>query len=203
MPQGPSTPNPDMSGALEHYQTAQSLTLQLYAVIQSHRPSNTEDTAVDKLLKPLQAALTIHGNPAQTLSKLKEALEGGSTPDNILQLLINSPNNHLELEQALRAYGQLLKETGDLTKLIRLHELALDLAQAPAYQFEMDPNIRGGKPCFRGRRISVYDIMEYLASGMTAEEIVSDFPDLTTQDVQQCQAFATEFNTRMKQLPLE
>ncbi|XXS86984.1 DUF433 domain-containing protein [Sorangium sp. So ce362] len=46
----------------------------------------------------------------------------------------------------------------------------------------MDPGKRGGKPCVRGLRITVTDVLEYLASGMTMEEILADFPDLTAEE---------------------
>lgn len=49
---------------------------------------------------------------------------------------------------------------------------------------------RGGKPCIRGMRITVYDVLEYLASGMTEEEILEDFPELTKTDIKACIAFA-------------
>jgi len=42
---------------------------------------------------------------------------------------------------------------------------------------------RGGQPCIRGLRITVYDVLSYLASGMTEEEIISDYPDLTREDI--------------------
>ena len=46
----------------------------------------------------------------------------------------------------------------------------------------IDPQKRGGKPCIRGLRITVYDVLEYLASGMSEEQILSDFPDLEEKD---------------------
>ena len=51
---------------------------------------------------------------------------------------------------------------------------------------------RGGKPCIRDLRITVYDILEYLASGMTQEEILEDFDYLTKEDIQACFAYAAE-----------
>lgn len=54
----------------------------------------------------------------------------------------------------------------------------------------VDPNKLGGKPCIRGMRISVADVLEYLASGMSTEEILADFPDLTREDVLACLAYA-------------
>ena len=47
----------------------------------------------------------------------------------------------------------------------------------------IEPGKRGGKPCIRGMRITVYDVLSYLAAGMTEEEIISDFPDLTHEDI--------------------
>jgi uncharacterized protein (DUF433 family) len=56
---------------------------------------------------------------------------------------------------------------------------------------------RGGRPCIRGLRISVYDVLSYLAAGMTNEQILADFPLLTTEDIQACLAFAAERERQM------
>ena len=50
--------------------------------------------------------------------------------------------------------------------------------------------MRSGKPCFKGTRITVYDVLEYLAGGMSEDEILKDFPDLTREDIRACLAFA-------------
>ena len=60
---------------------------------------------------------------------------------------------------------------------------------------------RGGKPCIRGLRITVYDILEYLASGMTEAEIIADFPDLNREDIRACLAFAADRERRMVSVP--
>ncbi len=54
----------------------------------------------------------------------------------------------------------------------------------------IEPGKRGGKPCIRGMRITVYDVLEYLASGMSIPEILDDFPYLTEEDVRACLSFA-------------
>jgi uncharacterized protein (DUF433 family) len=56
----------------------------------------------------------------------------------------------------------------------------------------VDPGKRGGKPCIRGMRITVYDVLDYLASGMSENEILADFPDLTRDDIHACLAFAAD-----------
>ena len=56
----------------------------------------------------------------------------------------------------------------------------------------IEPGKRSGKPCVRGLRITVYDVLDYLASGMTHDEILSDFPYLTEEDIRACLAFAAD-----------
>ena len=56
----------------------------------------------------------------------------------------------------------------------------------------IEPVKRGGKPCIRGMRITVYDVFSYLAAGMTEQEILEDFPDLTAEDIHACYAFAAD-----------
>ena len=56
----------------------------------------------------------------------------------------------------------------------------------------IEPGKRGGKPCIRGMRITVYDVLDYLASGMTTREILDDFPYLTEQDILACLSFAAD-----------
>jgi len=56
----------------------------------------------------------------------------------------------------------------------------------------IEPGKRGGKPCIRGMRITVYDVLEYLASGMTHQEILRDFPYLTQEDILACLSFAAK-----------
>ncbi len=56
----------------------------------------------------------------------------------------------------------------------------------------LEPGKRGGKPCIRGLRITVYDVLDYLASGMTEQEILHDFPELTSDDIKACLAFAAD-----------
>jgi uncharacterized protein (DUF433 family) len=66
----------------------------------------------------------------------------------------------------------------------------------------IDPGKRGGKPCVRGLRITVYEVLEYLASDMTEDQILSDFPDLTKEDLKACIAFAADRERRLMEIPV-
>lgn len=80
--------------------------------------------------------------------------------------------------------GIRLNERMDYTKIITL-----------------EPEKRGGKPCIRGLRITVYDVLEYLASGMSEEEILTDFPDLTKDDIRACLLFAADRERKLVSIP--
>ena len=71
--------------------------------------------------------------------------------------------------------------------------LSMDLTSL----IETRPGVRGGKPCFADTRIAVYDVLDYLASGMTSSEIVADFPELTEQHVRAAIEFAAVRERRL------
>ena len=62
----------------------------------------------------------------------------------------------------------------------------------------IDPGKRSGKACIRDLRITVYDVLDYLAAGMSQQEILSDFPDLTESDILACLAFAADTERRFE-----
>jgi uncharacterized protein (DUF433 family) len=64
-------------------------------------------------------------------------------------------------------------------------------------RISIDPGVRGGKPCVKGTRITVYDVLEYLAGGMSEDQILTDFPDLTREDIRACLAFAAARERRL------
>ncbi|MFA7159935.1 MAG: DUF433 domain-containing protein [Kiritimatiellia bacterium] len=67
----------------------------------------------------------------------------------------------------------------------------------------IEPGKRGGKPCIRGLRITVGDVLGWLASGMSADEIIADYPDLTPEDIRSCIEYAAERERRFIQCPVK
>ena len=61
----------------------------------------------------------------------------------------------------------------------------------------VEPGKRGGKPCVRGLRITVYDVLGWLAAGMTEQEILADYPELVSEDIRACLAYAAEREHRI------
>jgi len=66
----------------------------------------------------------------------------------------------------------------------------------------IDPGTRSGQPCIRGLRMTVQDVLEYLAAGMSLDEILADFPDLTAEDIRACLAFAADRERRLRVIPV-
>ena len=64
-------------------------------------------------------------------------------------------------------------------------------------RISVNPAVRSGKPCVKGTRITVYDVLEYLAGGMSEDQILSDFPDLTREDIRACLGFAAARERRL------
>ncbi len=65
----------------------------------------------------------------------------------------------------------------------------------------IEPDKRSGKPCIRGTRMTITDVLEYLAGSMTQEELLAEFPDLTAQDICACLAFAADRERKLATLP--
>jgi uncharacterized protein (DUF433 family) len=65
----------------------------------------------------------------------------------------------------------------------------------------IEPDKRSGQPCIRGLRMTVQDVLEYLAGGMTEAEILADFPDLTAEDIRACLAYAADRERRFRVAP--
>jgi uncharacterized protein (DUF433 family) len=65
----------------------------------------------------------------------------------------------------------------------------------------IEPGKRSGKPIIRGTRMTVTDVLEYLAGGMTETELLDEFPDLTLEDIRACLAFAADRERKLAMLP--
>ena len=68
-------------------------------------------------------------------------------------------------------------------------------------RISIESDKRGGRPCVRGLRITVYEVLDYLASGMSEQAILADFPDLVADDIKACLAFAADRERRLVTVP--
>ena len=99
-----------------------------------------------------------------------------------------------------RIYGAAGRLGYKLRAAFAWHRFAtiLGTTMSATYQnITLDPSKRSGKPTIRGMRITVYDVLSYLAAGMSREQIVADFPYLTDDDVQACLSYAADRERRL------
>jgi uncharacterized protein (DUF433 family) len=128
-----------------------------------------------------------------------------------LKLVGHWPHAHLEYPFGLWLCCSAPLRLEAVAKLNRrgAEDFALDASFHRPYSHSMnyrdyitiDPNKRGGKPCVRGLRITVYEVLEYMASNMSDEQILADFPDLTREDLKACIAFAADRERRLTTIP--
>ena len=71
-----------------------------------------------------------------------------------------------------------------------------------AHLITLEPDKRSGQACIRGLRMTVRDVLEYLAAGMTPQEVVDEFPDLTLEDIRACLAYAADRERRLWVVPV-
>ena len=83
------------------------------------------------------------------------------------------------------------------TTLDRWSDLAYAELMAHLDRIMIEPGKRSGTPCIRGLRMTVSDVLDYLASGMSEDELLRDFPDLTREDIRACLAFAVDRERRL------
>ena len=81
-----------------------------------------------------------------------------------------------------------MKTFSDVSQRLWYHSAGMDYTK----YITITPDKRSGKPCIRNTRMTVTDVLEYLAGGMSPDEIVAEFPDLTLEDIRACLAFAAD-----------
>ena len=105
-----------------------------------------------------------------------------------------------KLNEILECQRTALQSADGMDRISQLHDESRQVAKELGSVMTVNHEQRAGKPCIRGMRISVYDVLEYLNAEMTEEEILGDFPELTREDIRICRAFATTLATRLEQL---
>jgi uncharacterized protein (DUF433 family) len=109
-------------------------------------------------------------------------------------------NSATKLNEILERQRTALQSAGGMDRISQLHDESHQVAKELGTVLTINHEQRAGKPCIRGMRISVYDVLEYLNADMSEEEILADFPELTREDIHICRMFATTLGTRLEQL---
>ena len=116
-----------------------------------------------------------------------------SVESTMLNLLANTLNRRQSLSRVRRTSQQVADwPAPNAMSLLILRNTLRRSSMNYRDRITIEPGKRGGKPCIRGMRMTVYDVLDSLASGMTPGEILADFPYLTAEDIQACLAYASD-----------
>jgi uncharacterized protein (DUF433 family) len=107
----------------------------------------------------------------------------------------------MDLLSRVNTWLEVMNGQGGFHCLENSQEAVIILSMDYSKIITIEPGKRNGKPTIRGTRMTVTDVLEYLASGMTEDEILADFPDLTADDIKACLAFAADRERKLAMIP--
>ena len=182
---------------LEQHRRAKQAQEGMEMALADHRDALAAAAALNEALQQHRSFLDFGGDMSQALEWQKKTLE---TNGGLPQLLAK----HQEALAAAAAVGQALERhqaalaaAGGLARIVAEHRMAREAA-AEFKDITVEPGKRSGQPCIRYIRMTVYDVLEYMAGGMSDAELLDDFPDLTPQDLDLCRAFAADLDGRLQ-----
>ena len=134
------------------------------------------------------------------LENQKKALDAAGGINRLLQLYQEATKALAEVGAALEKYQAALDAAGGMDRFMERHKMFMAAAREFSPIFTIEPGKRFGKPCIRGIRMTIHDVLEYQTSGMTDAEILHDFSNLTQEDLDVCRAFGAYMEERFKSI---
>ena len=191
----------DFDRVLRHRRMAQEADMGLWRLLEQQKTRVRADDELDRMLDHQRKAMVVTGDLRRSTELAEEALESVGGIDQLLaqQKAVMEANG--QLGWLLQQYQIALEAAGGWGYILEQHRLVLEVAREFSDAITIETGKRSGQPCIRGIRMTVYDVLEYLAGGMSETEILHDFPDLTLDDLDVCRAFAAALDLRLKSLP--
>ena len=185
---------------LNYYWAEQEISTGIFGVLEKQKNAKI---AADKLAEALaeqRQACRYTGEKTRSLESQRKALETVGGMGKILEKHQEALDALGDVGKALESQEQEIEAVGGMDRLIEQHKMFMDAAREFSPIFTIEPGKRNGQPCIRGMRMTINDVLEYLTSGMTDEEILYDFPYLTQEDLDICRAFGTYMEERFKSM---
>ncbi len=153
----------------------------------------------EQLEKQPKAHISVEDR-THTLEAKKQALQNMGGLDGILEKQREALESLEQVGKELERQKAAIDSVGGLDRLLQQHKMFMEAAREFSPIFTIEPGKRFGKPCIRGIRMTITDVLEYQSSGMADEEILDDFPDLTQTDLDTCRAFGLYMEERFKNI---
>ena len=156
-----------------------------------------------KLAEVLECQADAHistGDKTLFLENRRQALQDAGGIGAILELHQEALSALAEVGKALEMEDEHMKSAGGIERLLKQHRMFMEAARQFSPIFTIEPGKRSGQPCIRGIRMTITDVLEYQSSGMTDEEILDDFPNLTQEDLDVCRAFGLHMEDKFNKM---
>ena len=185
---------------LNYYWAEQEISTGIFVVLEQQRKAKIAADKLAEALEEQRQACRYTGEKTRSLESQRKALETVGGMSKILEKHQEALDALGDVGKALESQKQEIEAVGGMDRLIEQHKMFMNAAREFSPIFTIEPGKRFGKPCIRGIRMTIQDVLEYLTSGMTDEEILHDFPNLTQEDLDVCRAFGTYMEERFKSL---
>lgn len=198
MPEREYVKSHEFDRVLNYFWAEQELSSSIYAILGLQRAAGLKG---EKLAKRLEEQVKAHFSIEDRTSRLqaeKEALDKLGGLESILEEHREVLDSLTEVGKELKRQKEAIDAVGGVDRLLQQHKMFMKAAREFSPIFTIEPNKRFGKPCIRGIRMTITDVLEYQSSGMTDEEILDDFPDMTQEDLDICRAFGLYMEEQFK-----
>ena len=185
---------------LNYYWAEQDISHDIFSALDQQREAGLTAGKLAVALERLVEARTCTEDRTRSLEMLAEALEDAGGMGQILEKHKAAFDALSELGKELEKQKAAIDAIGGMDRLLQHHKMFMEAAREFSPVFTIEPGKRFGKPCIRGIRMTITDVLEYQSSGMTDREILDDFPNLTQEDLDVCRAFGTYMEEQFKQM---
>ena len=185
---------------LHYFWAEQELSSGIFDILNLQKSASLKFGHLAEQLEKQPKAHVVFEDRTHTLEVHKQALENMGGLEGILEKHREAQEALTKVENELNRQKEAIDAAGGLERLLNQHKMFMKAAREFSPIFTIEPDKRFGKPCIRGIRMTITDVLEYQSSGMTDEEILDDFPDLTQEDLDVCRAFGLYMDEQFKSM---
>ena len=200
MPERECVNSHEFDRVLNYFWAEQELSSGIFYILDLQKAAKLKsEQLAEQLEKQPKAHISVEDR-THTLEAKKQALQNMGGLDGILEKQREALESLEQVGKELERQKAAIDAVGGLDRLLQQHKMFMEAAREFSPIFTIEPGKRFGKPCIRGIRMTITDVLEYRSSGMTDEEILDDFPDLTQTDLDTCRAFGLYMEERFKNI---
>ena len=200
MPEREYVKSHEFDRVLNYHWAEQQISNGIFSVLHLQKAAKSAaDQFAGEVEKQVKARTSTEDETPQ-LEIQKKILEGAAGIGPLLQKHQEALEALIQVGKELKGQQEAINAVGGMDRLLQQHKVFIEAAREFSQIFTIEPGKRSGKPCIRGIRMTITDVLEYQSSGMTDEEILNDFPNLSQEDLDVCRAFGVYMEEQFKNM---